>query len=176
MCHISCHGPRLTRQRGITVQSDGRREVVEARRSRAAELGKQGAWVRWELNTTLHGRIYGRFPFLFWSLYDSLPSPANIHQWELTEDPAWKLYGDRNTITHILSECIYKVDTDEDMMKQKGNWQVLWRRRALRRETTKTLHQWGYKVRKQERMENSCTWQTGNWGEFKQKTCFSEIV
>ncbi|KAI8505021.1 hypothetical protein Bbelb_171300 [Branchiostoma belcheri] len=46
-----------------------------------------------------------RISFLLRSVYDTLPSPANLCRWNLREDPACKLCGERGTMAHILSGC-----------------------------------------------------------------------
>ena len=68
------------------VQEEVKREVEAARMSRAVELGKQGAWTRWELPqrriewSDLWKMDQFRVAFLLRSVYDTLPSPANLYQ------------------------------------------------------------------------------------------------
>ena len=91
------------------VQEEVRRYVEAARISRAVELGKQGAWTRWELPqrkiawSDLWQMDQFRVAFLLRSVYDTLPSLANLHQWGLVQDPACKLCGNRGTMAYILS-------------------------------------------------------------------------
>ena len=40
------------------------------------------------------------------SVFDTLPSPSNLHQLGLIEEPICKLCGKRGTIAHILSGCM----------------------------------------------------------------------
>lgn len=46
-----------------------------------------------------------RISFLLRSVYDTLPTPTNVHKWGIREDPPCKLYGERGTMAHILSGC-----------------------------------------------------------------------
>ena len=59
--------------------------------------------------THLVARIWrmepARISFLLRSVYDTLPSPANLCTWGLIEDPAYQLCGARATMAHILSAC-----------------------------------------------------------------------
>ena len=55
-----------------------------------------------------------RVAFLLRSIYDTLHPPANLHQWELVQDPACKLCGKRGTMAHIDYD---KVATDGDMIE-----------------------------------------------------------
>ena len=43
--------------------------------------------------------------FLIRSVYDALPSPANLATWGLCEDRVCKLSGQNGNPAHILSEC-----------------------------------------------------------------------
>jgi len=66
------------------IQSEVRREEESARQARAVEMGAQGTWTTW--NTTDRKLTWGeiwkyeplRFSFLLRSVYDLLPSPANL--------------------------------------------------------------------------------------------------
>ena len=72
-------------KRGM-VQEEIKREAEAARISRTVELGKQGAWTRWELPqrriawSDLWKVDQFRVAFLLRSVYDTLPSPANLYQ------------------------------------------------------------------------------------------------
>jgi len=39
------------------------------------------------------------------SVYDTLPSPTNLHVWRLVEDPVCKICVQGGSMTHILSGC-----------------------------------------------------------------------
>jgi hypothetical protein len=92
------------------VQTEVRRAKEDTRKI-AAELGKQDVWKRWNLLeriltwTKLWTKDQYRLSFLLRSVYDTLPSPANIHQRGLVEDPLCKLSGKRGTMVHILCGC-----------------------------------------------------------------------
>ena len=66
------------------IQSEVRRADEHARQARAVEMGAQGAWTTW--NTRDRKLTWGdiwkyeplRFTFLLRSVYDLLPSPANL--------------------------------------------------------------------------------------------------
>lgn len=45
------------------------------------------------------------FKFLVKSVYDVLPSPANLFTWGLTDSPVCLLYQKRGSLEHILSCC-----------------------------------------------------------------------
>ena len=93
------------------VLGEVRKEEEQKRRSKAVELAKQGAWTRWNLPERqvswpeLWKLEPARISFLLRSVYDTLPSPANLHTWGLTEDPSCHLCGGRGTMAHILSGC-----------------------------------------------------------------------
>ncbi|CAM4593803.1 unnamed protein product [Leuciscus chuanchicus] len=46
-----------------------------------------------------------RIFFLFRSVYDTLPTPTNLHRWGMREDSLCKLRGGRGTLAHILAGC-----------------------------------------------------------------------
>ena len=43
--------------------------------------------------------------FLLLSIYDMLPSPTNLYQWKLIDDPACPLCGSPGSLKHIMSAC-----------------------------------------------------------------------
>ena len=53
-----------------------------------------------------------RILFLLRSVYDTRPSPVNLHQWGLVEDQNCKLCGKRGTMEHILSGYQLPSSTD----------------------------------------------------------------
>lgn len=93
--HTSSSGQRQKTERRSVMKGEVWREVEDGRISKAAEFGEQGAWM--EAFTTQHftfeaikeGLIQDCISFR--SVHDTLPSPANLHQWRLIEDPAYKL-------------------------------------------------------------------------------------
>lgn len=46
-----------------------------------------------------------RISFLLCSVYDALPTPANLHRWGMREDPLCRLGGERGTMAHIPAGC-----------------------------------------------------------------------
>ena len=108
--------PRYDQARGKEkrqlVQDEIRAEEEENRYSRMVGMSKQGAWTRWEHAeprkitwTELWRAEPLRIKFLIQSVYDVLPSPANLHTWGLADTPECKLCQRRGTLEHILSCC-----------------------------------------------------------------------
>ncbi|KAI8483130.1 hypothetical protein Bbelb_391490 [Branchiostoma belcheri] len=99
------------RERRALIQNEVRHQEDEKRLAKAVGLGLQGAWTRWELPkrkvtwTELWKLEPYRISFLLRAVYDTLPSPSNLHRWRLTEDPSCTLCGGRGTMAHILSGC-----------------------------------------------------------------------
>ncbi|XP_021365777.1 uncharacterized protein LOC110458420 [Mizuhopecten yessoensis] len=93
------------------VQGEIRREEEGTRKARAVEMGSQGAWTKWKLPerkltwTDLWRYEPLRIQFLLRSVYNTLPSPANLHLWGLVEEPKCQLCQERGTMGHILSAC-----------------------------------------------------------------------
>ena len=83
----------------------------EQRKAKAVSMGSQGAWTNWP--TTSRKLTWKdiwsyqplRLSFLLRSVYDVLPSPANLHRWGLAEQPQCQLCGGIGTLEHILSSC-----------------------------------------------------------------------
>ena len=46
-----------------------------------------------------------RLKFLLISVYDVLPSPVNLCQWDLTDNPNCRLFEKRGTLDPIMSSC-----------------------------------------------------------------------
>ncbi len=94
------------------LQEEVRAGVEEERVSRSMGLWQQGAWTRWE--STLQRRItwanilqadFHRVRFLVQAVYDTLPSPANLHVWGKSETPSCLLCSGRGSLEHLLSSC-----------------------------------------------------------------------
>ncbi|XP_052268407.1 uncharacterized protein LOC127869787 [Dreissena polymorpha] len=96
------------KERRAMIQSEVRREEESARQARAVEMGAQGTWTTW--NTTDRKLTWGeiwkykplRFSFLLRSVYDLLPSAANLFRWALTTDPKFSLCDKTDTLEHGL--------------------------------------------------------------------------
>ena len=80
-------------ERRHLVQEEIRQTEEEQRMARAVGMAKQGAWTRWE--DALQRKLTWdniwkmedhRIKFLLKSVYDVLPTPANLHKWSM-EDP-----------------------------------------------------------------------------------------
>jgi len=74
-------------------------------------VGGQCAWTRWK--TTERHLTWAdiwhyeplRLKFLLRSVYDLLPSTANLHRWGLVEDPRCHLCDKPGTMQYALSSC-----------------------------------------------------------------------
>lgn len=90
------------------IQEEVRAAVEEGRTSRAAGMGQQGDWTRWEQAmdrkvtwTELWQSEPHRITFLIWAVYDVLPSPANLCMWGKADTPTCQLCPARGTLeTH----------------------------------------------------------------------------
>ncbi|RXN33906.1 reverse transcriptase [Labeo rohita] len=94
------------------IYEEVRAAVEEKRMSRAAGMGQQGAWTRWEQAmdrkvtwTELWQSEPHRITFLIRAVYDVLPSPANLCMWGKAETPTCHLCPAHGTLEHILSSC-----------------------------------------------------------------------
>lgn len=93
--HTSSSGQRQKTERRGVMQGEVWREVEDGRISKAAEFGEQGAWMK--AFTTQHFTFEAIKEGLIQdcvslrSVSDTLPSPANLNQRRLIEDPAFKL-------------------------------------------------------------------------------------
>ncbi len=100
-----------TSDRRAMIQEEVRNLEEEGRRSRAVVLASQGAWTKWDLPerkitwADLWRLEPFRISFLLRSVYDTLPTPTNLHKWGMRQDPLCKLCGERGTMAHILSGC-----------------------------------------------------------------------
>ncbi|KAI8485154.1 hypothetical protein Bbelb_370790 [Branchiostoma belcheri] len=109
--HFQQWGKASKKERRAMVQTEVRQLEEEGRRAKAVALSSQGAWTRWNLPSRklTWADVWKlepfRISFLLRSVYDTLPSPANLCRWNLREDPACKLCGERGTMAHILSGC-----------------------------------------------------------------------
>ena len=87
------------------------RLTEEDRHSRAVGMGGQCAWTRWKTAerhlTWADSWQYEplRLKFLLRSVYDLLPSPANLQRWGLVEDPICHICDKPGTMQHALSSC-----------------------------------------------------------------------
>ena len=100
------------KERHHLLQEEVRAGVEEERRSKMVGLSQQGAWTRWE--NTLRRKVtwsdfwradFYNIRFLVQSVYDTLPSPANLHIWGKSDTPSCPLCVGRGSLQHILSGC-----------------------------------------------------------------------
>ena len=75
-------------------------------------LSRQGAWTRWEnfiKRTISWSEIWhadaSRLKFLLQSVYDILPSPANLLTWRKSGIPSCPLFAGKGMLKHIVSAC-----------------------------------------------------------------------
>ncbi|XP_015240280.1 PREDICTED: uncharacterized protein LOC107091067 [Cyprinodon variegatus] len=100
-----------TRERKVMIQEEVSSLEKEGRRSKAVALSSQGAWTKWDLpkRKITWAELWRlepfRISFLLRSVYDTLPTPANLHRLGLSESPLCKPCGEKGTMAHILSGC-----------------------------------------------------------------------
>ncbi len=93
------------------VQAEVRGLEEERRKANVVGLGSQGAWTRWDLPkmkvtwADLWRLEPFQISFLVRAIYDTLPTPVNLHRWGIRVDPTCKLCGQKGTMAHILSGC-----------------------------------------------------------------------
>ncbi|XP_030008310.1 uncharacterized protein LOC115431800 [Sphaeramia orbicularis] len=109
--HVQHWGKAGPKARRAMIQEEVRNWEEEGRRARAVELASQGVWTKWDLpkRKITWGDLWRlepfRISFMLRSVYDTLPTPTNLHKWGLKEDPLCRLCGERGTMAHILSGC-----------------------------------------------------------------------
>ena len=97
------------KERRALIESEVRRAEEHARQARAVEMGAQGAWTTWNITKLTWGDIWKYeplwFSFLLRSVYDLLPSPANLCRWGLTTDTKCSLFDKPGSFEHVLLSC-----------------------------------------------------------------------
>ena len=94
------------------VINEIRRNEDSRRVLKAVQQPHQGQWTNWE-NTLQRSVTWNdmwhmaplRISFLIRSVYDLLPSNANLVRWGKKEDPTCPLCNGRETTEHVLSSC-----------------------------------------------------------------------
>ena len=89
-----------------------REEEERARLQKAVQQSQQGQWTAWESalqrslswNDLFHMAPL-RISFILRSVYDLLPSNANLVKWGKSDDPSCTLCKERQTVEHVLSSC-----------------------------------------------------------------------
>ena len=100
-----------TAEKRDMIQAEIRHEEEGTRRARAVSMASQGAWKKWATTSRklTWNNIWNyqpvRLSFLLKSVYDVLPSPANLHRWGLQEQPSCHLCDRTGSLEHILSSC-----------------------------------------------------------------------
>ena len=98
-------------KRDLVIQ-EIREEEERARYVKAVQQSQQGQWTAWESalqrslswNDLFHMAPL-RISFILRSVYDLLPSNANLVKWKKTDDPSCPLCKERQTVEHVLSSC-----------------------------------------------------------------------
>ena len=140
---VSWKGASAKERRGL-IQAEVRAMEEEDRKAKAVQLGSQGAWTAWvtEKRVLKWSDMWKyepiRISFLLRSVYNTLPSPANLYQWKLREDPNCILCGRKGTMAHILSSCTVSLS--------QGRYR--WRHDTVLRQLSHYLEKERSKVRK----------------------------
>ena len=106
------HVPKHAQRSALIIQ-ERKRYIENARITKAVQQGQQGQWTTWD-EAQSHGSTYGAchhsgFSFMIRSLYDPLPSHDNLWKWRMVEDTRCVLYGEVQTLRHVLSSCKYAL-------------------------------------------------------------------
>ena len=98
-------------KRDMMIQ-EMRKEEDQRRLQKAVQQSQQGQWTTWEnaLQRSLSWNDIWhmaplRISFILRSVYDLLPSNANLVKWGKTEDPTCPLCHKKQTVEHVLSSC-----------------------------------------------------------------------
>ena len=100
------------KQRQDLIPEEVCASIEKERKSKVVGLSWQGAWMRWE--NFVKRRISWsdiwhtdaiRLKFLVQSVYDVLPSPANLFTWGKSRIPLYPLCAGKGTLRHIMSSC-----------------------------------------------------------------------
>ncbi|XP_019617765.1 PREDICTED: uncharacterized protein LOC109465064 [Branchiostoma belcheri] len=103
-------GTASPRERRELIQKEVRQQ--EVRRSRAVSQGVQGAWTRWEgvrerkvmWNELMYSEP-SKIRFLLKSVYDLLPTAANLKRWRKKDEDKCELCGKTGNLSHVLTSC-----------------------------------------------------------------------
>lgn len=96
------------REKRTMIQDEVRNLEEEARRAKSIELATQGAWTRWNLpkRAITWSELWRLEPFcisfLLQAVYDTLPTPVNLHRWGMREDPLCRLWWERDNGPHSV--------------------------------------------------------------------------
>ncbi len=90
MTHFHEWGKANPVERRAMVQAEVRSLGEEQRKAKVVGLGFQGAWTRWDLPkrkltwADLWRLEPFRISFLIRAVYDTLPTPVNLHRWGMS--------------------------------------------------------------------------------------------
>ena len=93
------------------VQDEIRKKEEESRYVKAAEMGSQGTWTKWDTEqrklswNNIWASTSWQLKFLLRSIYDVLPTPTNLFKWGLEQEPNCHLCQNPGNLEHILSSC-----------------------------------------------------------------------
>ena len=103
-------------QRSALIIQERKRDIENARITKAVQQGQQGQWTTWDeaLQRPISwSNIWSmpplRLSFVIRSLYDQLPSRDNLRKWGMVEDSRCVLCGEVQTLRHVLSSCKYAL-------------------------------------------------------------------
>ena len=103
-------------QRSALIIQERKRDIENARITKAVQQGQQGRWTTWDeaLQRPISWSDIWSMPplrlsFVIRSLYDQLPSRDNLRKWGMVEDSRYALSGEVQTLRHVLSSCKYAL-------------------------------------------------------------------
>ncbi|GFO47901.1 polyprotein [Plakobranchus ocellatus] len=86
-----------------------RNKEDSTRVQKAVKQPQQGQWTNWDTDKQTWNDIWHMAPlrisFLIRSVYDLLPSNANLVRWRKKDDPTCPLCQGRQTTEHVMSSC-----------------------------------------------------------------------
>ncbi|RXN07805.1 hypothetical protein ROHU_035438 [Labeo rohita] len=129
--HIQQWGKAGSKDRRAMIQEEVRNLEEEGRRVRAVELASQGAWTKWDSpkRKITWGDLWRlepfRISFLLRSVYDTLPTPTNLHKWGLREDPLCKLCGERDCRGKGWQAWLFPVEVGCRGFPAQSVWRML---------------------------------------------------
>ena len=99
-------------QRSALITQERKRDIENARITKAVQQGQQGQWTMWD--EALQRPISWSMPplwlsFVIRSLYDKQPSRDNLRKWGTVEDSRCALCGEVQMLRHVLSSCKYAL-------------------------------------------------------------------
>ncbi|KAK3764528.1 hypothetical protein RRG08_040549 [Elysia crispata] len=117
------------KEKRVLVINDIRLNEDSRRVQKAAQQPQQGQWTNWDnapqkslTSNEIFSMVPLRISFFIRSVYDLLPSNANLVRWGKKEDPTCPLCQGRQTIEHVLSSC--KIT----LSQERYTW---WHKRVL---------------------------------------------